>query len=89
MRGINDGPWKLVMLLISHKSLYILRYPEVWLILLVALLSLALQFTSTILLSDIHPFGMVGDLTTHTVNSLFEYPGLESLTLFQGSLKGT
>lgn len=91
IRGINDGPWKLVTLLLSYsgKASYIICHVEAWLIVLVALLSLALQFTSTILLSDMHPFRMVGDLNTTTVNSLFSYPGLDNLTLFQGSLKGS
>lgn len=88
MRGINDGPWKLVMLVLSHKSnaLYLLRHPEAWLIILVALLSVALQFTSTILLSDMHSFEMVGDLNTTTFNSLFAFPGEDRFQLFQGTL---
>lgn len=91
IRGINDGPWKLVTMLLSYKgkASYIICHVEAWLIVLVALLSLTLQFTSTILLSDMHPFRIVGDLNTTTLNSLFAYPGLNNLTLFQGSLKSS
>lgn len=91
MRGINDGPWKLLMLVLSYKARVsqILWHLEAWLILLVALLSLALQFTSTILLSDMHSFIMIGDLNTTTANSLFAFPEREEFALFAGDLMAT
>lgn len=84
MRGINDGPWKLVMLLLSYKSKvsHVIWHPEAWLILWVALLSLALQFTSTILLSDMHSFVMTGDSNATTVNGISAYPGKGKFALF-------
>lgn len=59
---------------------------EAWLIILVAFLSLALQFTSTILLADMHSLGMIGDRNASTVYGLFAYPGKKKFALFQGSL---
>ncbi|KAI7776575.1 hypothetical protein LA080_004780 [Diaporthe eres] len=88
MRGINDGPWKLVMLVASYKSKIsaIFWHLEPWLIILVALLSLSLQFTSTILLSDMHPFAIIGDPNTKTAKGLCSWPGKEKFTLFQRGL---
>lgn len=88
MRGINDGPWKLVVLLTSYKrkASYILRHLEPWLIMLVALLGLSLQFTSTILLSDMHSFTMIGDPNITTVKGLYSFPGQEKFTLYECGL---
>lgn len=86
MRGINDGPLMLIMMMLSSKSntSSILCHLEAWLILLVALLTLALQFTSTILLSDMRTFQMIGDLNITTFNGLFTYPGKEKFSLVEG-----
>lgn len=88
MRGINDGPWKLATLLVLCKgrSLSMFRHVETWLIIMIALLSLTLQFASTILLSDMRSFTIVNDVNTTSINSLFAYPGKQSFALFQGSL---
>lgn len=88
MRGINDGPLKLLMLMFSYKRKmsHILCHPEAWLIFLVALGTLALQFSSTILLSDMHSFVMIGDLNATTVNSLFAYPEGQNMALFQAGI---
>lgn len=88
MRGVNDEPFKLLMLMLSYKRnlSHILWHPEAWLIFSVALVTLALQFTSTILLSDMHSFVMVGDLNTTTVKSLFAYPEGENFALFQAGI---
>jgi hypothetical protein len=75
MRGINDGPLKLVILVLSRNTLHLFRHLEAWLIVSVAFLGLALQFTSTILLSDMHSFDMIGDPNVTTFNSIFAYPG--------------
>lgn len=88
MRGINDGPWKLATLLVLCKgrSLSVFRHVETWLIVMIALLSLTLQFASTILLSDMRSFTIVNDVNTTSIDSLFAYPGKQSFALFQGSL---
>lgn len=92
MRGINDGPWRLVLLVLSSRSAWakkasiLLRHLEAWLIILVAVLSLALQFTSTILLTDMHALRMIGDRNASTVYGLSAYPGKKKFALFQGSL---
>lgn len=88
MRGINDGPLKLLMLMLSYKRKmsHILCHLEAWLIFSVALATLALQFSSTILLSDMHSFVMIGDLNTTTVNSLFAYPQGQNMALFQAGI---
>lgn len=88
MRGINGGPWKLVMLLLSSRgnASYFLRHLESWLIISLFFLTVALQFTSTILLSDMRTFQMVGDLNSTTFNGLFAYPGKEHFDLYQGPL---
>lgn len=88
MRAINDGPLKLVMLVLSYqgKASYMLWHPETWLIVLIALLSIALQFTSTILLSDMHSFVMIGDHNTTTAKSLFAYPKDGEFLFSQGNV---
>ncbi|KAI0404455.1 hypothetical protein F4802DRAFT_598152 [Xylaria palmicola] len=60
-RSISDGPRKLVQLLLCSGSWSVLAYVELWLISLLALVMLALQFSSTLLLSDIHSYVIVGD----------------------------
>lgn len=89
MRGINDGPWKLATLLLSSSKgrvFLMFRHVEMLLIIMVALLSLTLQFASTILLSDMRSFAIIDDANTTSVYSLFSYPGNQSFALFQGSL---
>lgn len=89
MRGINDGPWKLATLLLSSckgRASLIFRYVETWLIVMVALLSLTLQFASTILLSDMRSFAIINDANTTSAYSLFAYPGKQSFALFEGNL---
>lgn len=88
IRGINDGPWKLVTLVLSSKrnTWCLLRHLESWLIFSLALTSLGLQFTSTILLSDMHTFVMVGNLNRTKYDGLFAYPGKEEFYLSQAPL---
>lgn len=76
------------MLVACYKSKVsaILWHLEPWLIILVALLSLSLQFTSTILLSDMHPFAIIGDPNTQTAKGLYSWPGQDKFTLFQHGL---
>ncbi|ETS76097.1 hypothetical protein PFICI_11484 [Pestalotiopsis fici W106-1] len=73
-RGVNDGPRKLVQLMLSHRPTAVLLYPEFWLLSLLSLIALSLQFSSTILLSDLHDFTIVGGINSTNVQSLFYVP---------------
>ncbi|TRX91119.1 hypothetical protein FHL15_007907 [Xylaria flabelliformis] len=73
MRGINDGPWRLVQMLLTSRSLAITWYPEFWLALLMIVVTSALQFSSTILLSDLHEFAIIGNYNQTKVPSLMSY----------------
>lgn len=66
-RSTSDGPRKVVQLLFTSRSWSVLAYVELWLIFLLALVVLALQFSSTFLLSDIHDFVIVGEAETKPV----------------------
>lgn len=75
MRSINDGPLSLVQktLLSPPKSLSgILRRVEFWLLLLMVAVTLALQFSSTILISDLVDFGVVGDANGTEIPDLLQ-----------------
>ncbi|ETS86451.1 hypothetical protein PFICI_00279 [Pestalotiopsis fici W106-1] len=72
-RGFNDGPMKLLrMMLVPLNSQY-LQHAEFWLLLVLTTVTIGLQFTSTILLSDLHNFVMVGDLESVQVPSLVRF----------------
>ncbi|KAI0543199.1 hypothetical protein GGR58DRAFT_13741 [Xylaria digitata] len=75
-RSISDGPRKVVQLLFSSRSWFVLTYIELWLLLLLALVTLALQFSSTLLLSDIHNFVIVGDVESTPVNNFGSFNDL-------------
>ncbi|TRX90302.1 hypothetical protein FHL15_008847 [Xylaria flabelliformis] len=60
MRSTNDGPLKMAQMMLFSK--YLTRHIEFWLLSLLALVTLALQFSSTILLSDITNFVILGDV---------------------------
>ncbi|KAI8945856.1 hypothetical protein F4801DRAFT_597313 [Xylaria longipes] len=60
IRSTNDGPLKMVRMMLSSK--YLTRHVEFWLLSLLALTTLGLQFSSTILLSDFSDFIIVGDV---------------------------
>ncbi|KAI0449960.1 hypothetical protein F5B21DRAFT_529373 [Xylaria acuta] len=66
-RSISDGPRRVVQLLFSSRSLSVLSYLELWLISLLALVMLALQFSSTLLLSDLHDYVVVGDVESRSI----------------------
>ncbi|KAI1426413.1 hypothetical protein F5Y12DRAFT_794299 [Xylaria sp. FL1777] len=68
-RSVSDGPRKVVQLLLSSRSWSVLTYVEVWLICLLALVMLALQFSSTLLLSDLHDFIIAGDVKLKPVKN--------------------
>ncbi|RYC61556.1 hypothetical protein CHU98_g4651 [Xylaria longipes] len=60
IRSTNDGPLKMVRMMLSSK--YLTRHVEFWVLSLLALTTLGLQFSSTILLSDFSDFIIVGDV---------------------------
>ncbi|KAI0974669.1 hypothetical protein F4678DRAFT_485693 [Xylaria arbuscula] len=70
VRSVNDGPRKVIQLLAS----YGISYFEFWLISLLALVMLALQFSSTLLLSDLHNFVIVGNVETQMVGVAGSFP---------------
>ncbi|KAI1122717.1 hypothetical protein F5Y10DRAFT_286880 [Nemania abortiva] len=71
MRGINDGPLKLCGLLVSSKSIAVLiSQIEIWFTFLMIIVTSALQFSSTLLLSDINNFTIVGDPNSTQFNDL-------------------
>lgn len=72
LRSVNDGPRKLLGLMISSRT-RIVRRIEFWLALLLTAITLALQFTSTILLSDLNDFTIVGDTNRTQAPSLLTY----------------
>lgn len=74
MRSINDGPRQLIQLLLTSKSSQILLMFELWLLIVVAIATLGLQFTSTILLSDLHDYVVVGDINATWTRSLVSDP---------------
>lgn len=74
MRSINDGPLKLIQVILSPRSFAVFGYIELWSVILMAVVTLLLQFSSTILLSDLRDFVIVGD-----VNNT-QFPGLFSVT---------
>ncbi|KAI1414069.1 hypothetical protein F5Y13DRAFT_198003 [Hypoxylon sp. FL1857] len=71
IRSINDGPSKLVGMMLT--SISSVRHFEFWVLLLMAAVTFGLQFASTILLSDIHDFVMIGDTNTSKALSLMVY----------------
>ncbi|KAI3332145.1 hypothetical protein HD806DRAFT_518947 [Xylariaceae sp. AK1471] len=70
-RSISDGPRKMVQLLLSSRSRSVLTYVELWLICLLALVMLVLQFSSTLLLSDLHNFVVVGDVEAKSIANFY------------------
>lgn len=70
LRAINDGPGRLAYLMMGSKTLAIFQYIEFWLIVLLVTMTVALQFLSTILLTDVYDFTVVGDLKDLQVRSL-------------------
>ncbi|KAI0407159.1 hypothetical protein F4802DRAFT_554392 [Xylaria palmicola] len=73
-RCVNDGPYRLLQSLIRPWNWKILLRSETWLLSLLAILTLALQFSSTILLSDLHTFPVAGDTSPTSVKSLLLNP---------------
>lgn len=76
LRGLNSGPFTLAQIILSSKTLAMARHIEVWLVLLLFILSTLLQFTSTLLVSDLHNYSVVGN-SNHT--SLASLVGLDQV----------
>ncbi|KAI4858946.1 hypothetical protein F4820DRAFT_467585 [Hypoxylon rubiginosum] len=76
-RGISDGPRRLVLLLFSSGTSSIFFHVEIWLISLMALVALGLQFSSTVLISDLHRFTIVGDVGTQSIRNLCSFSGFD------------
>ncbi|KAI0521385.1 hypothetical protein F5B22DRAFT_571499 [Xylaria bambusicola] len=77
-RSTSDGPRKVAQLLVTSRSWSVLAYVELWLICLLALVSLALQFSSTLLLSDIHDFVIVSNAEARPVANFGTFDVLQS-----------
>lgn len=73
MRSLNDGPLKLGGLLLSKRPRAAFLQIESWLTFLVIILTLALQFSSTLLLSDMNDFVILGDLNNTEFGDLIVY----------------
>ncbi|EMR63973.1 hypothetical protein UCREL1_9070 [Eutypa lata UCREL1] len=73
LRSVNDGPRKLVEMMLSSKTGAMLRHIEFWLAILMTVITLGLQFSSTILLFDVRNFRIVGDVSKTQVPSLLSY----------------
>ncbi|KAI3341995.1 hypothetical protein F4824DRAFT_270918 [Ustulina deusta] len=80
MRSLNDGPRQLIQMMVSSGTVRILFEVEFWLIVLVALTGLGLQFTSTILLGDLRNGPVIGDVNSTQVKSLLSYDKASSVT---------
>ncbi|KAJ3567298.1 hypothetical protein NPX13_g6821 [Xylaria arbuscula] len=81
MRSINDGPMKLGGLLVKGPRARFLLV-ETWLTFLIIIITLALQFSSTLLLSDIDDFVILGNPHTTEFGDLFALQSNTSLMLF-------
>ncbi|KAI0404685.1 hypothetical protein F4802DRAFT_217124 [Xylaria palmicola] len=73
MRGINDGPTKMIMTMLPSR--HVLWHVEFWLLALLALGTFGLQFSSTILLSDFTNAMIVGDVNLTRVPDLISTNG--------------
>jgi hypothetical protein len=73
IRGINGGPRELIQLILSSRSSVLVLNLEFWLIMVLAILTIALQFSSTILVSDLNDFVIVGNFNHTQVPTLVSY----------------
>ncbi|GAW27313.1 hypothetical protein SAMD00023353_10500280 [Rosellinia necatrix] len=75
-RSTNDGPLKLMQMMLFSK--YLVRSIEFWLLYLVVLVTVGLQFSSTILLSDLVDFAIVGNTVPTQLPDLLDISTLPS-----------
>ncbi|KAI1421738.1 hypothetical protein F5Y12DRAFT_800683 [Xylaria sp. FL1777] len=80
MRSLNDGPLMLGGLLLSKRRCGTFLKIETWLTFLLIVVTLALQFSSTLLLSDLDRFVVVGDLNSTEFGDLATYKNGHILT---------
>ncbi|KAI1754133.1 hypothetical protein F4782DRAFT_539362 [Xylaria castorea] len=80
-RSVSDGPRRVVQLLFFSRSWSVLRYLELWLISLLTLVVLALQFSSTLLLSDLHDYVVVGDVESRSVANFGAFSGFDDSSI--------
>jgi hypothetical protein len=73
IRGINGGPRQLIQLILSSKSSALVLYLEFWLIVLLYIMTLGLQFSSTILVSDLNDFVIAGNFNNTQVGNIVSY----------------
>ncbi|KAI0546090.1 hypothetical protein F4679DRAFT_599031 [Xylaria curta] len=73
IRSLNDGPIKLGGLLLSARPRSTLLHIESWLAFLLIIVTLALQFSSTLLLSDFNSFVIIGDPNNTKFGDIFRY----------------
>jgi hypothetical protein len=85
-RSISDGPRKVLQILFSSKSWSVLSYVELWLLCILALVALALQFASTLLLTDLHDFIVVGDLEARSIANFCTFDGLPKSTIWDDTI---
>lgn len=71
-RSVNSGPRKLFEIMTLSKN-RMFQHIEFWLVSLLVLVTTALQFTSTVLISDLNNFIMVGDMNETQVPSLLTF----------------
>ncbi|KAI1735768.1 hypothetical protein F4680DRAFT_461551 [Xylaria scruposa] len=87
IRSLNDGPVNLGRLLLSAKLRSNLLHVESWLTFLVIVVTLALQFSSTLLLSDINSFVIIGGLNKTKFGDVFGFNGEDQEVPFFASLE--
>lgn len=69
VRGINSGPRELLQTMLHLRSKTLLTQIELWLLVLLFAVTVALQFSSTILLSDMHDFHIISNVNSTNVTS--------------------
>ncbi|KAI0503392.1 hypothetical protein F5B22DRAFT_551255 [Xylaria bambusicola] len=75
IRSTNDGPLKMVQMMLSSK--FLIWSIEFWLLSLLAVTTLGLQFASTILLSDIVDSAIVSNMRQTQMPDLFDPSGAD------------
>jgi hypothetical protein len=88
IRGINGGPRQLIELILSSKSAALALNLEFWLIMFLGIVTLALQFSSTILVSDLNDFIIVGNFNRAQVMDVISWLGNSDSILLDPSWLG-
>jgi hypothetical protein len=85
IRGINGGPRQLMGLVLSSKSAAMALNLEFWLIMFLGIVTLALQFSSTILVSDLNDFVIVGNFNRTQVMDVLSWSGNKTSIFYDPS----